>query len=197
MSNNRLIVGLTGVFGSGKSTVGRILKRIGARKVIDSDRLAHEVFQAKHPVGRKIKALFGMKTLNRKIIAREVFSSPRKRKRLEAIVDPYVQRRIRSELKRVQKGIVIVEVPLLFETGFDRMCDVTVAVLTGKRNIMKQLVNSGFSSDEVCARLRAQLPERVKKKRADLYIQNSGSKSLLAQRTKLLWEKLESILSRS
>ena len=194
----RLIVGLTGSFGSGKSAVGQILKRLGARKVIDTDRLAHEVFRPKHPVGEKIKALFNMKApLNRKAIAKEVFSKPKKRRQLEAIVHPYVYRRVISELKQVLSGIVVLEVPLLFEAGFDKICDVTVAVVAGKQNILKRLARSGVASKEARARLRAQLPEWKKKKRADLYIQNSGSKKLLIQNTKLIWQKLESILNKN
>ena len=190
----RLIVGLTGTFGSGKSTVGKILKRLGARKVIDTDQLAHEVFRPKHPLGRRIKALFGMKLLNRKAIAKEVFSSSKKRKKLEGIIHPYVKKRVNSELKTIRRGIVILEVPLLFESGFDRMCDVTVAVLAGESNIMKRR-RPGFSRDEVRARLRAQFSELAKKRKADLYIQNSGSKSLLTQKTKRVWQKLLPILN--
>ncbi len=192
----RLVVGLTGTFGSGKSTVGKILKRFGARKVIDSDLVAHEVFRPGHPAGKKIRLLFGVKkSISRKVIAKEVFSNPKKRRRLESIIHPYVSQRIAREIGRISSGVVILEVPLLFETGFDRFCDVTVAVLTGERNIVKRLSRVGFKPEEVRARLRAQLPEREKKRRADLYIQNSGSKTLLTQKTKLIWQKLISILN--
>ena len=187
----RLIVGLTGNFGSGKSTVGRILKRLGARKVIDCDRLAHEVFRPGHPLREKVKSLFGPKTLfSRSAIAKEVFRDPRKRKQLERIIHPYVYQRTRSELKRFESGTMVLEVPLLFETGFDRLCNVTVAVLAGKSRLIKRLSRAGFSSEEVRARLRAQLSEREKKRRADFWIQNSGSKSLLIRNTKLIWRKL-------
>lgn len=192
----RLIVGLTGAFGSGKSTIGRILKRLGARKVINSDRLAHEIFRPGHKTGKKIKLLFQMKgPLNRKVIAQEVFSNSRKRKQLESMVHPYVYRRIREELDRIPSGIVILEVPLLFETRFNRLCNVTIAVLAGERNIIKRLSRAGFSSEGARARLRAQWSEKRKKQRADLYIQNSGSKMVLTKRTKLMWQKLVSIFN--
>ena len=196
MKKKRLIVGLTGVFGSGKSTVGKIMKRLGARRVIDSDQLTHEVFKPKHPVGRRIKALFKMKgAVNRKLIAKEVFSNPAKRRQLEKIIHPYVYRRMISELKRIPNGIVILEVPLLFEAKFNRICDITIAVLAGRHNITKRLARSGFSPNEVQVRLRAQLSESEKKKRADLYIENSGSKKLLIQRVKSIWQKLQASLN--
>ena len=55
----RLVVGLTGTFGSGKSSVGRILAELGARRVIDCDRLVHEAFRARHPLKKRIELLFG------------------------------------------------------------------------------------------------------------------------------------------
>ena len=189
-------MGLTGSFGSGKSTVSHILKRLGASKVFDCDRLAHEVFRDGHPIGRKIKTLFKIRgPLDRRRIAEDVFSDPHKRRQLEALVHPYVFERLQSELEGIKKGIVIVEVPLLFETGFHRFCDVTVAVLAGKHNISKRLLAQGFKSGEVRARLQAQLSEREKKKRADLLIRNSGSRQLLIQSTKRTWRKLVSFLN--
>ena len=196
--SQRLVVGLTGIFGSGKSTVGQIFKKLGARKVIDCDQLVREAFRPRHPIERKIKALFDIEGhIDRNVIARKVFSNPRKRKHLEAIVHPYVYGRISSELKEVRRGVVVLEVPLLFETGFDRICDVTITVLAGEHNVRKRLCSKGMSSSEVHVRLRAQLPEREKKHRADLYIQNFGSKNVLVKKTKLAWRKLVSILNKN
>ena len=170
MAKKRLVIGLTGSFGSGKSTVGRILKRLGAKRVIDTDRLAHEVFRPNHQIGKKVKSLFNIKgSFSRKAVAKEVFSNPRKRKQLEALVHPYVYRRVRSELKRIRQGIV---------------------VLAGAQNIEKRLKHSGFKPKEVRLRLKAQLPEPEKKRRSDYYILNTGSKNSLIQKTKLIWEKL-------
>ena len=191
MTDRKLVVGLTGSFGSGKSTVGRMFKRLGAKKVIDCDRLAHEVFRPGHRLAERIKSLFHRAgSMSRNAIAREVFSDPGKRKRLEAIVHPYVGQRIRSELKKVRSGIVILEVPLLFETGFDRSCDATVVVLAGESNIIKRLSRNGFEPEEVRGRLRAQLPEREKRRRADFLILNSGSKRTLAKNVKSVWQEL-------
>ena len=105
MAKKRLVIGLTGSFGSGKSTVGRILKRLGAKRVIDTDRLAHEVFRPNHQIGKKVKSLFNIKgSFSRKAVAKEVFSNPRKRKQLEALVHPYVYRRGWSALKTIWPG---------------------------------------------------------------------------------------------
>ena len=188
----RLIVGLTGSFGSGKSTVGRILKQLGARRVIDGDRLAHEVFRPAHPVGRRIKRLFHIQgAFNRKEIAKQVFSDSRKRRQLEALIHPYVFQRIRSELKRAKHGIVVLEIPLLFETGFDRLCDLTISVFAREQLVVKRLAGRGYRPREVRARLKSQLSASEKRKRSDLYIENTGSKRTLIQKTKSTWNQLK------
>ncbi|HLD56647.1 MAG TPA: dephospho-CoA kinase [Candidatus Omnitrophota bacterium] len=188
----RLAVGLTGSFGTGKSTVSRILENLGARKMINADQLVHEVFKRHHPIGRKIKSLFHMSgILNRKKIAGEVFRNPAKRRRLEALIHPYVRRRMLEELKSIRDGIAILEVPLLFEAGFDRLCDVTVSVLASERTIIRRLAKRGFASEEVKKRLETQLSQSEKKKRSDFFIINSGSKKLLVQKTKSVWKKLQ------
>lgn len=192
--SERLVAGLTGTFGSGKSSAGRLFKKWGARRVIDADKIAHEPFQPGHPLAGRIRKLFG--SLDRKVIAREVFGDPRKRKRLEAILHPYVRERVRAQLKGIRSGIVILEVPLLFETGFDRFCDMTVAVAAGRSRIEKRLQRKGFSRSQVRARMRAQWPEEEKKRKSDLFIRNSGSKKELAQKTKLIWAALTSQLKR-
>ena len=190
----RLAVGLTGSFGTGKSTVSRILENLGARKVINADQLVHEVFKRHHPIGKRIKSLFHMSgILNRKRIAGEVFRNPAKRRRLEALIHPYVRRRMLEELKSIRDGIAILEVPLLFEAGFDRLCDVTVSVLASERTIIRRLAKRGFASEEVKKRLETQLSQSEKKKRSDFFIINSGSKKLLVQKTKSVWKKLRSI----
>lgn len=190
----QVVVGLTGSFGTGKSTVAKILKRLGVRKVVDADKLAHEVYWRNHPIGSKIKSLFGIKgVLNRRKVAREAFRSFSKRRQLEALVHPYVLRRIREELKEIQSGIVIVEVPLLFESGFDQLCDKVILVAAPRRLIEKRLVQKGFNKKQVQERLKAQLPQSEKKKRSGFIILNSGSKKVLIQRTKSIWKRLNQI----
>ena len=183
----RLVVGLTGSFGSGKTTVSKMLKKLGARKIINADQLARETFKQNRYL-KKIKLLFH--TIDRKQIARKVFSNPTKRKALEAMVHPYVRDRIINELRKIKHGVVILEVPLLFEAKFDRMCDITIAVLAGRTNIMKRLTRAGFSRGEINSRLNAQLSESVKMKKVDFIIDNRKSEKMLEEKTGLVWQKL-------
>ncbi len=172
----RLVVGLTGSFGSGKTTVSKIFQKLGAKKVMSADQIVRDKFWPS-------KA-------RRKQIAREVFTNPRKRRALEAVIHPFVRRRMTSEIKKVKNGIIVLEVPLLFEAKFDRLCDVTVTVVAGKSNLAKRLVRSGFSRQEVNARLQAQLSEQEKMRKSDFIISNKGSKKLLRKHAKFVWRKL-------
>ncbi len=194
----RLVVGLTGSFGSGKTTVGKILKKLGAKKVIGADQLAHEAFSPANGCLRKIKSLFKNEgPLNRKKIAQEIFSNTQKRKALEAIIHPYVRRRMMNELGKIKRGVVILEIPLLFEVEFDRLCDVTITVSAGRSNMMKRLIRSGFSRNEINARLKTQFSESKKMKKADFIIANKGSEKLLKQKTEWVWQKLMSQFDRN
>lgn len=191
MSNKRLIVGLTGTFGSGKSTVGRLFKRLGAVLVIDSDRLVDEAFRTNRLIQKRIQNLFHLRRLERKKIARAVFYDATKRKRLESILHPYVFRRMRSEIQKVKSGVVVLEIPLLFETKSERLCDLTLVVGAEPDTIVKRLSAKKFSPAEVRARMSAQWPQAKKKHRADFFIHNSGSKTELLRNVKRAWKRFQ------
>lgn len=192
----RLIVGLTGTFGSGKSTVASLFKHFGAEKVVNADQLAHEVYQKNNPIRKHIEALFGLEgDWDRKQLAKIVFKDPLKRKLLERIIHPYVFNRMDQEVGKVKKGMIILEIPLLFETGADRLCDKTVAVVSGIKNIVERLADKNFTEDQVRKRVAAHFSETKKKKYADFIIKNMSTKQDLEKQTKNVFLKLTSILS--
>lgn len=187
-----LRVGLTGGFGSGKSTVAGFFKKLGAR-VVDSDRLAHEVFKKGHPMFPGVRALFPETkgVLTRSRAARAVFSDPKRRRALESLVHPYVFQRIREEIARAKAPVIVLEVPLLFESGFDRACDVTVTVRSPERMVLGRMRRRGFSEKEVRDRLRAQMALSEKVRRADYTVDNSKSPGKTRGQVKILWEKFK------
>jgi len=189
-----LLVGLTGSFGTGKSTAARLFRDRGAQ-VIDTDRLAHEVFRRGNRLYPKIRALFPeiQGTVNRAKVARVVFRNAGKRKRLERLVHPYVFGRISEELRRRQKGIVVIEVPLLFESGFHRKCARTVVVKARPSEVVRRLRFKGFSKGEVEARWRAQWPLGRKTARADFIIENSKGLGRTRAQVRTVWNQLNRI----
>lgn len=186
-----LLLGLTGGFGSGKSTVAELFAKRGAA-VIDADKLAHEVYRKGSRLSRKIRALLPelKGNLSRSRIAEIIFRRPEKRKRLESLVHPYVFERVKEEIGRAKANVVVLEVPLLFESGFDRLCDRTLAVTAGKGQILARLRARGFSSAEIRRREKAQLSLREKVKRADDVIDNSKNLEETGKQVERIWNRL-------
>ncbi len=175
----KILVGLTGTFGSGKSTVARIFEKLGAF-VIDADRLAKGTIQKGGPAYDEAARMFeGARVqetgeLDRQKIAKVIFSDPEKRRALEALVHPYVFQKIRELTEQSPEEVIVVEVPLLFESGFDEACDWTVMVAAEDRISEARLREKGFTLEEIIARRQAQMSPAEKKKRADFVIENSG-----------------------
>lgn len=191
-----LVVGLTGNFGTGKSTTAQFFRELGAQ-VIHTDRLAHEVFKKGNPLYPGIRSLFPelKGSLSRTKIARIVFGDSRKRRALESLIHPYVFDRIGEEIGRRRERAVILEIPLLFESGFDQECDRTVVVLAPERRVFERLLRKGFRRAEVEARWRAQMPLREKIRRADYLIDNSNGREVTRRQVVQIWRKIERSLN--
>lgn len=176
-----MILGLTGSYGSGKSTVADMMQTLGA-KTIDADRIAREVVEPGQPAALEIRREFGDGVfgadgrLDRARLAAEVFSSAEKRHRLEAIIHPRVRERELALLAHYRaQRLVVLNVPLLFENGLDRYCDATCVVRIGEEQRLARLrERDGASPEQIRARLTAQWPQEDKIRRADYVIDNSG-----------------------
>jgi len=192
-----MIVGLTGCFGSGKSTVAHLFEELGAF-VVSADRLAHEALEKGSEPFAKIKtqfkdALDGQK-LDRKKLAKIIFSDAERRKDLESLVHPYVFKRIAEEIADAEERMVVLEIPLLYETGYDQYCFTNVVVTAPEKAIWARLEEDGFTEKEIRARLAAQMPLEEKARRAHLVIDNSGSLAKTKEQVKKIWNKLDTAL---
>lgn len=199
-----LTVGLTGGIASGKSAVSNIFRQNGI-PVICADELAREVVKPGSNGLREIKAAFGDTvvdidgTLNRPELARVVFSDPSKRKILEAIIHP----RVSSEKERLVKdywkqgnAIVVVDVPLLFEAGWENAFDLVILVYSPRKLQKKRLLSRDkISPDEASSRLNAQIDIESKKTMADIIIDNSGELEETEKQVTSIIDKLRSTLS--
>jgi len=170
------LIGLTGGVATGKSTVAGIFRGLGVR-TIDTDKIAHKLLEK--PIVKKIVVrLFG--TSDRKKLARIVFNDPKKRRKLEKILHPLIFKGV----KRVAKGVVIIEVPLLFEAGWDKYFDKTIvvscSVAVQRKRCPKKFLN----------RIKTQMPLAKKKKRADFVINNSGSKIKTKRQVKRIFDEI-------
>lgn len=177
------IIGLTGGYGSGKSTVADIFAENGC-SVIDADELAHRAIEKGRPAWRKITGRFGKTILredgsiDRKKLACIVFSEKQELKFLNSVIHPVVIREIKKEIAVAAKRgarVAVISAPLLIEAGVNKLCD-KVVVIKIKKEV--QLERCAKSKHETIAgikkRIAAQMPPTEKLKYADCFIDNNG-----------------------
>jgi dephospho-CoA kinase len=181
----RLILGLLGGIGSGKSTVAAaIVKHVDAR-VVDADALAKVALEECARDGRLVSAL-GPKALqadgtpDRRAIAAKVFRDSRALRDLERLTHPFVLARIDEAVEDHRSGegptLLVLDVPLLLETGLERRCDALWFVdVPDPERFARAEKRLGLSADDVRAREEAQSPLDRKRARADLVIDNAGT----------------------
>jgi dephospho-CoA kinase len=192
-----MIIGLTGGIGSGKTTVAALLAKKGAF-VIDTDVIAREVVEPNSPALEAIQREFGDHviradgTLDRAALARLIFGDETKRIKLNELTHPEILKRVLALMgTQPPEALVVAVVPLLFESGFDRSCDHTVAVVAPPDVRRARLQErDGISGTEVEARMKAQLPDGEYERRAEHVIRNEGNLTALGREVDRLWEAL-------
>lgn len=194
------VIGVTGSFGSGKTTVAKMLARPRGR-VIDGDELARHAVEPGRPALEQIKVAFGCdlvdaeSRLRRRELAQRVFGDRSAVRRLNQIVHPYVRaeaERLMGEWKTETERIIL-DVPLLFEARMQDMTDLTVVVIINERQRFGRLKRRGFHEREVMARLATQMSQARKMQRADYVIDNSGGFERTGRQVDDLLEHLEGV----
>ena len=194
-----LIIGVTGGLGTGKSTVAKMFARVGAR-VLDADRIAHDVLKPTRPAWRDVKRTFGRQmfnkdqTIHRARLAARVFHNPAARARLEAIVHPRVIRRMTQQLNALKRAgktrVVVLDVPLLIEANLQRLVDALVVVTANATAQRRRLLAKGCSVRDVNARMAAQMKLSAKVALADYVVDNSDGRERTRRQVRNIWSQL-------
>lgn len=189
------IVGLTGGIATGKTTMSEAFRQLGAN-VVCCDEIAHRALRRNTGTYKQIIAEFGgsvldkEKRIDRQRLAKRVFDDEKKIKKLEKIIHPYVFEKVK-EYKKKTKGILIIDIPLLFETEYENKLDRTIVVsCSEKKQLERLMARNGFSKLEAEKRIAAQMPLREKKKKADWIINNNSLKQAIRDVNKI-WEKIK------
>jgi dephospho-CoA kinase len=199
-STAMLNVGLTGGIASGKSTVVRMLVEKGA-VVIDHDRLAHIAYEPGGPSYEAIVAGFGREILapdgkiDRKKLGAIVFKNPERLKDLNGIVHPVVLSGWKKKLAEIERqnprAVVISDVPLLIEVGWQKEVDVVLLVYAAPEvQVERVKERNGHTLEEARERLAAQMHMNEKRQYADLVIENSGTLDELQKQVDAMWGRL-------
>lgn len=172
-------LGLTGSIASGKSTVLKAFAELGV-PTFSSDAAVHELYEGEAVA--PIEALFpGVErngAIDRAALAEKVLGNPEQLSRLEAIVHPLVRARIARFLDDAEKAgafLAVVDIPLLFEGGFDYGLDAVAVTVTDEPQLRQRaLSRPGMTVDKLDAILARQLPQDEKKRRASFVFDTSG-----------------------
>ena len=170
-----IVLGLTGSVGMGKSTVAAMFRRLGV-PVFDADAEVHRLQGRGGALVDAIEHAFpgttGPEGVDRKVLGRKVLGNKAALRRLEGIIHPAVRAARAAFVHRHRfRPLVIVDIPLLFETGGDAEVDI-VAVVSAPAHIQRArvLARSGMTEERFAAILGAQLPDADKRRRADIVI---------------------------
>jgi dephospho-CoA kinase len=198
-----LKIAITGGAGTGKSTVARMFAELGAQ-VLDADAIAREAVAVGAPAWGELHRLYGPDffnpdgTLNRSRLSQLVFADPEARHRLEALIHPLVVQEIMTRAQELQSrgaALVLVEVPLLFETGREAAFDRVIVVAAPEALQIRRLRGRDRRGEpEIRGILAAQWPVADKVARADYVVDNGGSRRRTARQVKNIWGVLKNQL---
>ena len=177
------VLGLTGGIGSGKTMVGTMFTELGA-ELIDADQLAREVVEPGQPALEEIVTSFGRDILrpdgrlDRRKLAGIVFADASARARLNAITHPRIRERMDAAIaaRRDRAGVLIVDIPLLFENARTGVVEKVIVVWVDPRTQFRRLIErGGLTEEEARQRIAAQMPLDEKRGLADHVIDNRGT----------------------
>ncbi|MGM0217471.1 dephospho-CoA kinase [Enterococcus sp. AZ126] len=178
-----MVLGLTGGIATGKSTVVSVFKRLGF-PVVDADVIAREIVEIGMPALGEVVSLFGSEILNsdgsldRKKLGEIIFSDEEKRKKLNSTLSPFLKERILAEIadKKSKAPLVIVDIPLLYEGGYEKFVDkVAVVYIPKTMQLTRLMKRDNLTEREAQQRITSQLPIEKKRQKADILFDNQNS----------------------
>jgi len=193
-----IVLGLTGSIGMGKSTASAMFRSLGV-PVFDSDAAVHKVMAAGGAAVSRIEETFpGTKAadggVDRQKLGAAVFGNPVELRKLEGIVHPLVRRqqvKFRQRAKAARTPLIVIDVPLLFETGGERNCDATCVVSApGFVQAQRVLARPGMTPDKFRDILNQQVPDAQKRRRADFVVPMGAGKNFALRRVQEIVRRL-------
>ena len=193
------IIGLCGQSGAGKTTALEVFAKEGFG-IIDCDKVSREVCSPGSQCVLELKERFGDRIVNangvldRRALADIAFSDPERLVALNSITHTYIIERVlehASELEREGFRAIVIDAPVLFESGLDKKCDVTVAVLAEKEKRIERIIKrDGISRERAALRIERQLGEKELISLADEAIYNNEDEAQFAKCVEKLARKI-------
>lgn len=196
-----MIIGITGGLATGTSTAAKYLRSYLKGYLVDADKIAHLLLKKKNPAYKKIVSNFGRSILKREgaidrgKLAKKAFDSKKNLKKLCSIVHPAVIARVTDAIKDIYKkkpsAFIIVDGPVLIESGFYKRCD-TLTVVTSSLMLQLERIQNykRISVEDGLIRISFQLPLHKKVRYADYIIDNSNGIADLRRKCKRVAEEI-------
>ena len=178
-------IGITGGIASGKTLIGDFLFQAKQWPILDADLYAHEALQPESPISKKVLLRYGNQVIqkstknhqiiNRRELAQIIFNDNIEKSWLEAIIHPFVIKRIEEDLEKFKSNaVIILIIPLLFEGNYTNICSEILYIDCSKEKQLERIQKRNkLSINEAIQRINAQLGSSLKKQFADFIITNS------------------------
>lgn len=202
MSGKLPVVGLTGGIGSGKSTVSLLLQERGA-KIIDADKMGHQIYLPDTEAWKEIVATFGTEvlnadcTINRAALGRIVFADTQALAKLNAITHPRIYAAIAEQIAALRQNPppalrgIVVEAAVLIEANWIPLVDRVWVVVASEEKVIERVMRQrALTPEEIKRRLAAQLSNAERAQYADLVLVNNGTLEEIKATVEKQWEAL-------
>nr|WP_028855197.1 dephospho-CoA kinase [Psychrilyobacter atlanticus] len=190
-----MILGLTGGIASGKSTVSKKLKELGSY-IIDADKISREVSDSLE-VLKILEGKFGSEIIDQGHLDRQklreiIFENDEKRELLNNIMHPIIVAKIIEKIENNRKeNLIILDIPLLYETGLEYLCDKVLVVCTDESIQVERIkVRDGIEEELAKKIIEAQMPLMEKREKAEIHIENNGNLEELLKKVELIYSEI-------
>ncbi|CDA58654.1 dephospho-CoA kinase [Clostridium sp. CAG:245] len=189
------IIGITGNSGSGKSTISKLISKNYEAKIIDADKIAKEMTKNNGEYLQAIRQAFGNDViknneLDRKKLADIVFLNRAEKEKLDGLTFEYVVEEIKKELEANQNldyQYIILDVPLLFESKLDKLCDYTIGVIAPKTEKIKRICKRDkLSKEKALQRLNSQPNDEFFTKNCNTVINNENKEETIKMMNEIM-----------
>ena len=194
------VVGVTGNIGAGKSLFCEALVEAGA-VVLDADQIGRLILDTNKDVRKQVCVLLGADILlengefDRQRIAGKVFANTELLEQFNAIIHPKLLQKIEKNIADLQKNttyqVIVVDAAVIFEAGFEHICDTIIVIAADDDVRMERMRRSGkFAENDIQCRMAAQIPQAQKIDRADVIVRNNGTPEELNEKACQIYQDI-------
>ncbi len=198
-----LLIGVTGGIACGKTEVCKVFQKKGAT-ILSGDEIGKEVVEKNKKVLKELVRTFGEeilkknRTLNRRKLGKIAFASKEAKDKLNEIIHPFLlgdlRKRVKSVRKKNPEAIVAIDAALMVEWGLEKELDYLIFVESKREDKIKRLrKEKGYTRREALDRIKSQLPEITKKRKADFVIRNDKGLAELRTKANRVWIHIISV----